>query len=137
MSGHVAWPGRKNEDGCGAEQISRNGVGSVDQAHIGTSANGVRSPGKSVLWGGFARKGVTTLDIDAQTLDIDAHQARDRAEAIFKKKQERLLDGQKATAEYEANRLATREKTARLRALRLARDVARKTSVPPAQEQSA
>jgi hypothetical protein len=60
-------------------------------------------------------------------LDIDAHQARDRAEAIFKKKQERLLDGQKATAEYEATRLATREKTARLRALRLARDVARKT----------
>jgi hypothetical protein len=53
-------------------------------------------------------------------LDIDAHQARDRAEAIFKKKQERLLDGQKATAEYEAARLATREKTARLRALRLA-----------------
>jgi hypothetical protein len=115
---------------CGTEQISRNGVDSVDQAHIGTSANGVRSPGKSVLWGGFARKGVTTLD-------IDAHQARDRAEAIFKKKQERLLDGQKATAEYEAARLATREKTARLRALRLARDVARKTPVPPAQTQSA
>jgi hypothetical protein len=77
------------------------------------------------------------LDIDAQTLDIDAHQARDRAEAIFKKKQERLLDGQKATAEYEAARLATREKTARLRALRLARDVARKTPAPPAQKQSA
>jgi hypothetical protein len=128
MSGHVAWPGRKNEDGCGAEQISRNGVGSVDQAHIGTSANGVRSPGKSVLWGGFARKGVTTLD---------AHQTRDRAEAIFKKKQERLLDGQKATAEYEAARLATREKTARLKALRLARDVSAKTPVPPAQKQSA
>jgi len=73
-------------------------------------------------------KGVTTLD-------INAHQARDRAEAIFKKKQERLLDGQKATAEYEATRLATREKTARLRALRLARDVARKTPVP--QKQSA
>jgi hypothetical protein len=68
-------------------------------------------------------------------LDIDAHQARDRAEAIFKKKQERLRDGQKATAEYEAARLATREKTARLRALRLARDVARKTPVP--QKQSA
>jgi hypothetical protein len=83
-------------------------------------------PGRSVLGGGFARTGVTTLD---------AHQARDRAEAIFKKKQERLLDGQKATAEYEADRLATREKTARLRSLRLARDVARKTPVP--QKQSA
>jgi hypothetical protein len=67
----------------------------------------------------------------------DTHQPRDRAEAIFKKKQERLLDGQKATAEYEAARLAMREKTARLRALRLARDVARKTPVPPAQKQSA
>ena len=86
--------------------------------------------GSSVLWGGFARKGVTTLD-------INAHQARDRAEAIFKKKQERLLDGQKATAEYEATRLATREKTARLRALRLARDIALKTPVSPAQKQSA
>jgi hypothetical protein len=70
-------------------------------------------------------------------LDIDAHQARDRAEAIFKKKQERLRDGQKAMAEYEATCLATREKTARLRALRLARDVARKTPVPAAQKQSA
>ena len=68
---------------------------------------------------------------------MDAHQTRDRAEAIFKKKQERLLEGQKATAEYEAARLATREKTARLRALRLARDIALKTPVSPAQKQSA
>ena len=68
---------------------------------------------------------------------MDANQTRDRAEAIFKKKQERLLDGQKATAEYEAARLATREKTARLKALRLARDVSAKTPVPPAQKQSA
>ena len=68
---------------------------------------------------------------------MDANQTRDRAEAIFKKKQERLLDGQKATAEYEAARLAMREKTERLRALRLARDAARKTPVPPAQKQSA
>jgi hypothetical protein len=37
-------------------------------------------------------------------------------------------------AEYEAARLATREKTARLRALRLARGLARKTL--PAQKQS-
>jgi hypothetical protein len=76
----------------------------------------------------IARKGVTTLD-------IDAHQARDRAEAAFKKKEERRLDGQKAMTEYESARLAMREKTARLRALRLARDVARKTPVP--QKQSA
>ena len=68
---------------------------------------------------------------------MDAHQARGRAEAIFKKKEERRLEGQKAMAEYEAAGLAAREKTARLRALRLARDVARKTPAPPAQKQSA
>jgi hypothetical protein len=48
-----------------------------------------------------------------------------RAEALFKK-EERLRDGQKATAEYEAAQGAVREKTARLRALRLARDAAAK-----------
>ena len=57
-------------------------------------------------------------------MDIDAKEARDRAEAIFKKKEERLREGQQAMVEYEAARLATREKTARLRALRLARDIA-------------
>lgn len=60
-------------------------------------------------------------------MDTNAKQARDRAEAIFKKKEERLREGQKAMAEYEAARSATREKTERLRALRLARDLARKT----------
>ncbi|HET9247627.1 MAG TPA: hypothetical protein VFO15_17610 [Xanthobacteraceae bacterium] len=68
-------------------------------------------------------------------MNINAKQARDRAEAIFKKKEERLREGQAAMAEYEAARSATREKTARLRALRLARDLARKTL--PAQKQSA
>ena len=52
-----------------------------------------------------------------------------RAEALFKK-EERLRDGQKAMAEYEAAQLAVREKTARLRALRLARDAAAKPSTP-------
>jgi hypothetical protein len=70
-------------------------------------------------------------------LDINAKQARDRAEAIFEKKEERLREGQKAMAEYEAVRLATREKTARLRALRLARDMAQKTLALPAQKRSA
>jgi hypothetical protein len=69
-------------------------------------------------------------------LDINAKRARDRAEAIFEKKEERLREGQKAMAEYEAVRLATREKTARLRALRLARDMAQKTLVLPAQKRS-
>jgi len=68
-------------------------------------------------------------------LDIDAHQARDRAEAIFKKKEQQLQEGQQAMAEYEAARAATREKTAQLRALRLARDAGLKTPVPAAQKQ--
>jgi hypothetical protein len=63
-------------------------------------------------------------------LDINAKQARDRAEAAFKKKEEQLREGQKAMAEYEAVRGATREKTARLRALRLARDAGLKMPVP-------
>jgi hypothetical protein len=49
-------------------------------------------------------------------------QNKDGAEAVFKKKQERLRDGEQALAQYEADRLAVLEKTARLRALRLARD---------------
>ena len=95
-----------------------------------TSADGIRSPREICPLGRLARKGVTKLD-------INANQARNRAEAIFKKKEERLREGQQAMAEYEAARLATREKTARLRALRLARDIARKTPVLPAQKQSA
>lgn len=36
--------GAKDEDAGGTEQISRNCVDSVNQAHIGKSANGIRSP---------------------------------------------------------------------------------------------
>jgi hypothetical protein len=60
-------------------------------------------------------------------LDTDAKPARDRAEAAFKKKEQQLQEGQQAMAEYEAARAATSEKTARLRALRLARDAGLKT----------
>jgi len=63
-------------------------------------------------------------------LDANAKQARDRAEAAFKKKEELLREGQQAMAEYEAARAATREKTARLRALRLARDAADQKTPP-------
>ena len=45
---------------------------------------------------------------------------RARAEALFKK-ETRLREGKKATADYEAAQQAIRQKTARLRALRLAR----------------
>ena len=55
---------------------------------------------------------------------VNSHQPHERAEALFKKKQEQLREGQQAMAEYQAERHAVREKTARLRALRLARDAA-------------
>ena len=48
-----------------------------------------------------------------------------RAEALFKKEQ-RQREGEIAMAEYQAARRAMEEKTARLRALRLARDAALK-----------
>jgi hypothetical protein len=44
-----------------------------------------------------------------------------RAEARFRQ-EARALDGRKAMTEYEAQVLAIREKTARLRALRLAKE---------------
>lgn len=56
---------------------------------------------------------------------MNSHQSgAERAEALFKKKQERLREGQQAMAEYLADCRAVREKTARLRELRLARDAA-------------
>ena len=70
-------------------------------------------------------------------MDTDVNRARDRAEAAFKKKEQQLREGQQAMAEYEAARATTREKTARLRALRLARDAALKLPVPAAQKQPA
>ena len=70
-------------------------------------------------------------------MDTDATRARERAEAAFKKKEQQLREGQQAVAEYEAARAATREKTARLRALRLAREreAALKTAGQAAQKQ--
>jgi hypothetical protein len=53
----------------------------------------------------------------------------DFAESRFKRKERQLLDGQKAMAEQEAARRAVSANTARLRALRLARDAA---VTPPA-----
>jgi hypothetical protein len=50
-----------------------------------------------------------------------------RADAQFKKAQ-RMDDGRKAMAEYEAQREAVRANTERLRALRLARDAALKAA---------
>jgi hypothetical protein len=66
-------------------------------------------------------------------LKTTAQQAHDRAEAAFKKKETQLREGQAAMAEYNAARIAIRERTARLRALRLARendDAARDRKAP-------
>jgi hypothetical protein len=55
-------------------------------------------------------------------------EARARAEANFRK-EERAKDGAKAMMEYEANIRLVREKTERLRALRLAKEAADKGAV--------
>ncbi len=52
-------------------------------------------------------------------------EARARAEASFNK-EERAKDGVKAMSEYQANSRIIREKTERLRALRLAKEAADK-----------
>ena len=57
---------------------------------------------------------------------MNSEQARNRAEAAFKRKEDVRAEGLKAKEEYEAGQRAMREKTARLRALRLARDQATK-----------
>ena len=53
-----------------------------------------------------------------------------RAEARFRQ-EARALDGRKAMTEYEAQVLAIREKTARLRALRLATEAQAQNEAPP------
>jgi hypothetical protein len=62
-------------------------------------------------------------------LSMDSDQAHRRAEALFKKEQQ-VREGQQVMAEYQAKLDAMREKTARLRALRLARDAANKNASP-------
>jgi hypothetical protein len=52
---------------------------------------------------------------------MNSDQVRQRAERSFKK-EERAQDARKAMTEYERQALATREKTARLKELRLARE---------------
>jgi hypothetical protein len=56
-------------------------------------------------------------------LHMTVEETNRRAETLFKKEQQ-LREAEKAMAEYRAELQATREKTARLRALRLAREAA-------------
>jgi hypothetical protein len=52
---------------------------------------------------------------------VNSDQARQRAQRSFKK-EERAQDGRAAVMEYETEARVTREKTARLKALRLAKE---------------
>ena len=78
---------------------------------------------------GETRSGIGSVPVGAPSSD----QARALAEAKFKKKDLESREGQKAMAEYVAAGVAEREKTARLRALREAKQAAEaakgKTSV--------
>ncbi len=56
-----------------------------------------------------------------ETFTMNSDQAQQRAERNLKK-EERAQDGRKAMTEYEVQARATREKTARLKALRLAKE---------------
>ena len=59
------------------------------------------------------------------TLTTGSNEARARAEASFRR-EERAKDGAKAMMDYQANARMAREKTERLKALRLAREAADK-----------
>lgn len=60
---------------------------------------------------------------------MDSQQARERAEMKFKKKETQRLEASAAMADYNADSDAVREKTARLRALRMARDAGATPSI--------
>jgi hypothetical protein len=59
------------------------------------------------------------------TLTTESNEARARAEASFRK-EERAKEGAKAMMEYQAHSRMVREKTERLKALRLAKEAADK-----------
>jgi len=61
-------------------------------------------------------------DKEWHALTTTTQEARARAEAKFKKMENDLRQGAEARAEYNERLVAMREKTARLKALRLARD---------------
>jgi hypothetical protein len=71
-------------------------------------------------------------------LSVNTDEARRRADTLFKKEQQ-LREAQQAMAEYQAQLHVMREKTVRLRALRLARDAANnnKKTMRPANQKGA
>jgi hypothetical protein len=67
---------------------------------------------------------------------MTSDQARQRAERNFKR-EERAQDARKAMIEYEAQAVATRKKTARLKALRLAKEAEAPVEPPLAKRRPA
>ena len=67
----------------------------------------------------------------------DTKDAQQRAEASFKKKELQAREASKAMAEYEAGRVAEREKTARLKLLREAKERADAAAALAAKEAAA
>jgi hypothetical protein len=65
-----------------------------------------------------------------EAFTMDSDQDRKRAERSFKQ-EERARDGRKAMTEYEVQARATRAKTERLKALRLAKEAQAQTEAPP------
>jgi hypothetical protein len=65
-------------------------------------------------------------------MDTDAQA---RADATFEKKEKRAVEANAAWADYKAEQAATEEKTARLRALRLAREAQAQSATPPKSKQ--
>ena len=71
-------------------------------------------------------------------MSTNSAETSDRASTALQKKEERLREGAQAMAEYLAEKHAMRERTAKLRALRLARDAANKqASIAPVKKRSA
>jgi hypothetical protein len=62
----------------------------------------------------------------------NSDQTREVAESSFKKRERRIQEGRKAMAEHDAAMRSVDANTARLRALRLARDAAEAENVAPA-----
>ncbi len=75
------------------------------------------------------------MRLPTKASEARSSEARTRAEASFRK-EERAKDGAKAMMEYQAHSRIVREKTAKLRALRLAKEAAEK-AVEPAKKTAA
>ncbi len=75
------------------------------------------------------------MRLPTKASEARSSEARTRAEASFRK-EERAKDGAKAMMEYQAHSRIVREKMAKLRALRLAKEAAEK-AVEPAKKTAA